>query len=230
MCGKICCYPKHYFSQRVDMIIDNKQWAIPTTAEGRQHASSEKVHGQLRTRSEGLRKGFTKPNPKRHRRNLGGGRVMVCAGISKGRVVLWEYITGRWCGNVAAQLYKGPILKTMKKKCGPKRTYLLVEDNDPQGYKSSVAQRMKRSLKIKTVPWPRYSPDLHPMDFGLWQCIEKRMEDTAPNGKETAQVYKKRLRRIALATPTKTVQRLVAAIRERAKAIHEAKGCDIPRD
>lgn len=229
MCLKMSRYPKNYFTERVDMIIDNKLFSIPTTAESRQHAMSEKVHGQLRLRSEGLQKGFTKPNPKRHRRNL-GGHAIVCAGISKNRVVLWEYVTGRWCGKTAAQMYKGPIMTVMKKKCGTKDKYLMVEDNDPQGYKSSIAKEMKKSLGIRTVPWPRYSPDLNPLDFGLWQNIEKRMLDTAPKGRETAAAYKKRLRRTALSTPTTLLRSMLESIRDRAKAVYEANGGDIVRD
>ena len=229
MCGKICRYPSNYFSDRVDMIIDNKAFQIPTTSDARKHAMSEKVHGQLRLRSEGLTKGFTKPNQKRHRRNL-GGHALVCAGISNCKVVLWEYIQGRWGGAKAADMYKGPIMKTLKKKRGEKTSYFLVEDNDPQGYKSGLAKAAKRSLGIKTMEWPRYSPDLNPLDFSLWDNIEARMAKTAPRGRETVVAFKARLRRVAFSTPTSEVRKMVEAVRSRAKAIRDAKGGDIQKD
>ena len=33
----------------------------------------------------------------------------------------------------------------------------------------------KRALHIKTLEWPRYSPDLHPLDYSLWEQIRARV-------------------------------------------------------
>ena len=88
----------------------------------------------------------------------------------------------------------------------------------------------KRNLKIKTISWPRYSPDLMPLDFSLWANIEKRMAEAAPKGKESQGSFKARLRRVALRTPTAIVRAAVEATRSRAKQIWEAKGRDIARD
>ena len=57
----------------------------------------------------------------------------------------------RWNGEVAANMYKGPILQTLNKHRGAKSSNLIAEDNDPTGYKSGKACAAKRSLKIKTV-------------------------------------------------------------------------------
>ena len=121
-------------------------------------------------------------------------------------------------------------MKTLKQQRGRKKSYLLVEDNDPQGYKSGAAQAAKKSVGIKTMEWPRYSPDLNPLDFSLWQNIEARMAKAEPHGKETVAAFKQRLRRVALATPTSDVRKMLEAVRVRAKAIHSAKGGDIERD
>jgi hypothetical protein len=62
------------------------------------------------------------------------------------RVMLWEYIQGRWNGQVAADMYKGPSKKLLQKVRplgGPKRKWTIVEDNDPAGLKSSKARAEK---------------------------------------------------------------------------------------
>ena len=107
---------------------------------------------------------------------------------------------------------------------------MLAKDNDPTGYKSRKAIVAKRSLKIKTVSWPRYSPDLMPLDFCLWSDINRRMDKTAPVGRESAAAFKAHLRRMALRTSTKTVRKAVEAMRTRACQIWKAKGKDIARD
>ena len=68
-------------------------------------------------------------------------------------------------------MYKGPILKILKKKVGVKKTYTIAEDNDPTGYKSSKGKEAKRKVGIKPIEWPRYSPDLMPLDFSLWEDV-----------------------------------------------------------
>ena len=69
-----------------------------------------------------------------------------------------------------------------------------------------------------------------PLDFSLWENIEARMTQSALRGRETVAAFKQRLRRVALATPTSEVRKMLEAVRSRAKAIYEAKGGDIDRD
>ena len=97
---------------------------------------------QLRTRSEGLQTSFTKPSAKAHRKNFGGS-VIVCAGISNCRVVLWEHFN-KWNGQTAAGMYKGHLTKALVKHRGRKDSYLVAEDNDPsvqerQGHRGEEA-------------------------------------------------------------------------------------------
>ena len=62
---------------------------------------------------------------------------------------------------------------------------MLAEDNDPSGYKSGKGNQAKRDLRIKTVEWPRYSPDLNPLDFSFWKQLNRRMDANAPKGFES---------------------------------------------
>ena len=87
-----------------------------------------------------------------------GASANVCAGLSNGRVVMWEYLPQKWNGAEAAALYRGAIIKTLRKERGQKRHYNLIEDNDPSGYKSSKARAAKSELGICAVPMPTFSP------------------------------------------------------------------------
>ena len=228
LCGRMRRWPLRRFTDDIDLIIDNKKYDIPTTPEARVFQDKQKLVAQLRKRGEGLAPNFTRPKAKTHRRNLGGS-VGVCAGIANCRIVLWEYYT-KWNGDIAAEMYRGPIMKVLKKERGRKPSYLLVEDNDPSGYKSSKALAEKRRLHIRTIKWPRYSPDLMPLDFSLWSNISSRLRDCAPRGRETIAAFKLRLRRVALGTPTAVVRAAVEAMQTRAKMIADARGKDIARD
>ena len=228
LCGRMRRWPLTRFTETIDMIIDNKKWEVPTTPEARLHQAKQNVVAQLRTPAEGLHTNFTKPSARLHRKNL-GGMVSVCAGISNCRIVMWEYL-GRWNGQAAADLYKGPIMKTLVSKRGRKASYLIAEDNDPSGYKSGKGNAEKRLQGIKTIEWPRYSPDLMPLDFSLWKNIGIRVAASAPVGNETVIEFKKRLRRVALRTPMRVVRAAVEAMRTRASAIWEAEGKDIAMD
>ena len=137
-CGRNRFLPNDFLSDSVDLIIDNKLWPIPTTAEAKKHLRRQKVRGHLRTRGEGLKKGYTKPSAKKHRRNLGGS-VSVCAAIHRDRVVMWEYLPSRWCAQAAVDLYNGPIRRTLRRVCGAKSRYLILEDNDP--HRAQVQRR-----------------------------------------------------------------------------------------
>lgn len=198
-CGKWRYLAHDYFSETADLIMDNKGFDIPTTSEARAYKSKQRVRYQIRTRGEGLLPQYTKPNCKRNRRNL-GGRLTVCAGISKDRVVLWKYIEGKWNGKAAENIYRHDIAKIFQRRVPHKAAPVIVEDNDPTGYKSSLAVAAKKELGFKVLALPRYSPDLNPLDFFLWNNIEQRMAMNAPSGKESVEQYKRRLRKVAMST------------------------------
>ena len=228
ICGKMRRWPVERFTDGIDLIIDNKRFDTPTTPAARDHLAKQKLHAQLRTRGEGLQKYFTKPRAGIHRKNVGGS-VMVCAGISNCKIVLWVYCK-KWNAQVAVDTYKGPIMKALKKHRGVKTSYLIAEDNDPSGYKSGKAVAEKSRLGIRTIEWPRYSPELMPLDFSLWEHIAERMQDGAPAGRESVSAFKRRLRRVAMTTPVSVVRAAVAAMRTRATMIWAADGKDIARD
>ena len=75
-----------------------------------------------------------------------------------------------------------------------------------------------------------YSPDLNPLDFFLWDEIERRMVANALAEMETVDAYKKRLRLTALRPPHRLVAKSVSAMPARMLAVVEAKGHGIKKD
>ena len=54
--------PSTFWTDDVDLIIDAKKFSVPGNAAAAKRLRQQKVRGVLRTRSEGLHKGFTRPN------------------------------------------------------------------------------------------------------------------------------------------------------------------------
>ena len=220
--------PATFWTEHVDLIIDAKKFGLPGSAKAAARLRQQKVRGVMRTRQEGLDKGFTRPSLTKHKFNP-GGHVHILAGICGGRIVLWEEIQGRWCGDRAAEMYAGPIKAALERWRPGKRSWLIMEDNDPAGFKSSKGKQAKGSNRMKSLDQPPYSPDLNPLDFSLWAAIEKKALATRVTD-ESATAYKSRLRRTALRMPERIVARAVENIKKRSQAIFDADGGNIKID
>ena len=225
----MAAHPPSYYRNKIDMIIDNKHFDVPTTERARKYLKSQQVRFHLRTPAEGLKDEFTKPGRKKNRMNT-GAKASVCAGISNGRIVLWHYLPKTWNGQAAADLYTNTILKTLQRVRGKKRSYILIEDNDPTGYKSSKAKVAKAALGIKAHVFPRYSPDINPLDFSLWKAVEAKVLANCPEHVETVSEYKTRMRLTALRMPRTVVANAVSTMAKRIRQLKDAKGGNIPRD
>ena len=173
-----------------------------------EHIAKQSIHGHLRTPSEGLQPECTKPGRKKNKMNTGAS-VNVCAGITNSKVALWEHLPQKWNGENAANLYKGAIYRTLKRQRGTKRKYIVLEDNDPSGYKSGKAKTAKREPKIDAIPFPAYSPDRNPLDYSIWSEINRRMLRSAPAKVESVTAYKARLRQTALRLPKAFVRNIL---------------------
>jgi hypothetical protein len=111
----------------------------------------------------------------------------------------------KWCSQVAADMYAGPIRKALQREFPGRRSWTVLEDNDPSGFRSRAGLAAKEAAKIVSFEIPKRSPDLNVCDYALWaevnrrmRCQEKRM---APNKRETRSAFKARLRRTALRLP-----------------------------
>lgn len=229
VCAKWRYLPTNYFTQKVDAILDNKKFQIPTHVAALRSLKRGQVKGHLRTRAEGALDQCKRPNTRKNRVNPGGS-VTVCAGIIDGRLRLWHYLKkGKWNGSVAAGLYRGPLLKALQKYRGVKASYVILEDNDPSGFKSGKGQAAKKAVGIRAVPFPKYSPDLNPLDFHVWHAVEERVMKKL-KGPISVKKFGALLRGAARAVKRDDILAAVASIRERAKAIVAAKGGAISRD
>ena len=163
-CAKKRFLSKRYFHDIADMMIDCKKLDLSLTIKARQHADSRRAPGAYRKCSESLETQHAKPNDKRHRTNP-GGVAWVLAGVVGDKIRLWEDISGKCNGEVAAEMYRNPIKKVLAKHRAVKKIWTIVEDNDPAGLKSWKARAAKKEVGIKELSLPPHSPDLSPLDL-----------------------------------------------------------------
>jgi len=230
ICSKWKYLPEDYFTDKLDLIMDNKKFDVPTYARAARYQKMRRVRGHYRKKSEGLSPEFVKPSARKNKLNP-GAKVEVCAGIIDCKVKLWHYLgSGNWCGEKAAKLYRGPISRALQRHRGAKDIYRILEDNDPTGYKSRKGLAAKAEEHIQPIAFPRYSPDLNPLDFFLWSEVERRMALKVPKNRESVAAYKVRLRRTAMNIPEDVVRRAVLKMKSKAAEVVEAKGADIASD
>ena len=136
LCDKYRKLPAAFWTTKIHAYTDCKRWTIPRNVRGHKFLNKLKVRFHLRTPEEGIQRGFTKPDPRKHLRNV-GPKVNVFAAVVAGRVRVWHYLPGRWSGAVAADLYRSVLSPVMKRHYGDKKKYVILEDNDPTGFKSN---------------------------------------------------------------------------------------------
>ena len=121
--------------------IDNKSFPLFVNGKGRDYAARRSCRGAFKSRGD-------HPHPWLIRgkgtMKFPAKRVMVTAAVVRGKIRMWQYHTGRWNGGVAAAMYSGPLLKTLRRAFpahAAKRNgrWTVLEDNDPSGYKSKKA-------------------------------------------------------------------------------------------
>ena len=209
-------------------IIDNKFWQYYIDQRGREYAANRSVRGAYQEHG-GVPKTFV-VKPKKTLKFSAKG-VTVTAAVIKGKVRLWEYTHGSWNAETAAAIYKGPLLKAMRKAFPTKpkkQSFTIIEDNDPAGYKSGKAMNAKKEVGIASDDLPRRSPDLNVLDYYIWNAVNTRMrkqEATFPKSfKESKEGFLARLKTIALRLPKAAVSKAVASMRRRVLAIKKEQG------
>ena len=217
-----------WWTSYVDMHIDVKHFPVYLNGRARAHAAREGVRGAFRTPGQGLEKPYVK-HGKKYKYNPGARGAMVLAGIGRGKVLVWEVIDGRnWNGDVAAEMYTGPIKAALRRSAPRKRTWHVLEDNDPAGFKCKKGRAAKKRARIESFDIPRRSPALNVCDYALWSEINRRMraaEAKWPVGRvESRKQYLARLRRTAVALPKAFIDKSIGNMRRRCKALHGAGG------
>ena len=95
------------------LIHDVKFFPVYLNGKARWHAAQSGTRGVYQKRGQALTQGYYKPNPK-FKYNTGAKGVHVLAGVGDGKVLLWEYIEGRWNSKEAERIYKGPMKKVLQ--------------------------------------------------------------------------------------------------------------------
>ena len=211
-------------------IIDNKTFPIYYTKAGRAHAARRNVRGVYR-------KAGAAPEPHLVRQKstvkFPAPSVMVTAAVIKGRIRMWDYVDGPWTAAAAAKMYTGPLRRALKRTYPEVEAtrggkYVVLEDNDPAGYKCRAGFAAKKTARIITEDLPRRSSDLNVLDYSLWHEINARMrkqEAAFPaNKKETKDAHLLRMRKTAVGLPTKFVEDAVASTHKRVRNVVAAKG------
>jgi hypothetical protein len=97
-----------------------------------------------------------------------------------GRIRMWDYVDGRWNATQAASMYEGPLTAALARAylehaAKSRAKWIVLEDNDPAGYKSKRALAAKEAAGIVIDDLPKRSPDLNVLDYSLWHSINVRM-------------------------------------------------------
>ena len=222
---------KRTWVRKPHAIIDNKHWQLFTTGAGRSHAARRTIRGGYQKRGGQPEGHMVKPKGGNNKFPAKG--VTVTAAVIKGRVRVWNYVDGAWNGQTAADMYRGPLVKAMRKAFPdhakkPGAKWEVLEDNDPTGFKSSKARAAKKEVGIEEDELPRRSPDLNVLDYALWHEINVRMrkqESSWPSDKrESADEYKKRLRQTALGLPESFVSKCVGDMARRCNLLVKRRG------
>ena len=210
------------FWKSMHAYVDNKAFVMPLTPEQKIRYRQTKVTGHLRTASEGTEQGFTKPRDKHSWTGIPS--VSITAAVALDKVILWHVNTERWNGQTAANMYRGPLLKALRRTWGKKKAYTIVEDGDRTGNQSTKGIKAKEDCGITAMTLPPRTPALMPLDFALWKQIEDLMFETEPAGRESKAAFLARLKKCAQSLPKGAVSKQIGRIKANIQDIIDAGG------
>ena len=224
---KYCTKTRAWWRKNVHLFIDLKNFSVYPNAESRTIAAQREVRGAYRQPSQGLDEAYVVA-PKGLKYNTGAKAVKIAGGVGMGRVRLWHDVGQKWNASVAAELYSGPVRDALRRACPSKSSFLMLEDNDPTGFKSKLGEKAKAAAKIKVLAIPKRSPDLSVMDYAIWKKVTRTMraqEKRFPKKKkETRAEFIARLRRTAQNLPKTFIDKAIGNMKERCERLLAAKG------
>ena len=215
--------------------VDNKRFPMYLDQQAREHAARRSVRGAYRSGKDAVADHLVK---QKESLKFPVPGVQVTAGVVHGRIRFWKVVQGRWNAKKAVEMY-GDLAKCMAKAypthaAKPNAKWVVLEDNDPSGYKSSDAVSKKREEGIKVRELPPRSPDLNVLDYSLWKAITKRLRKQEATfhhrRKESKSEYLARLRKTALGLPSAVVRKAVYSMKRRCKEVKENGGYLIKGD
>ena len=214
--------PATFWRSKVHAYMDLKKFVLPLTPEQRTKFRQTRVEGHIRKPCEGIEHGFTKP--KERHSYIGLPSIEIAAAVAKNRVIMWEVVQGPWNGQKAADLYKGPLLKALKRTWGNLGKFTIIEDGDRKGFQSRKGLAAKEEAKIKAMTLPPRTPSLMPLDFSIWKRIEDIMLEQAPDGRESKADFVQRLKATAKNLPRSFIAKQIDRMKNNLQALCDAKG------
>ncbi|CAK0879106.1 unnamed protein product [Prorocentrum cordatum] len=208
--------------------LDDKISPFYPNGQGRAYAAKRAARGTYRAKGKGLAKGHVKP--RRSLKVLFGKGVNVAVAISAKKVLMCHVVPKQWNAAEASTMYSKSLSPALRRACSGKTRFLVLEDNDPSGYKSKSAVQTKVAHSIEVLPFPKRSPDISPLDCGFWDCANRRLrkQEAAYSSakKETRADFVARLKRAIQRVPEAILTPLVKSMGRRCKALQRAKGED----
>ena len=157
-----------------------------------------------------------------------GKSVIVSVAISAKRVLMCRVVPDRWNASEAAAMYRTSLGPALKRASPGKKRFLVLEDNNPSGYKTKAALEAKGEVGIECLEFPKRSPDLNPLDYGFWDVVNRRMrkqEAAFPKTKrETRDEFIVRLKRTITRVPESVLTPLVQSMKRRCVALKASGG------
>ena len=222
-----------WWLSHIHVHIDLKNFPVYTHARARDMAAMRQVRGAYRAPGQGLDEAYVVV-PKDMRYNPGARSCRIAAGVGGGKVLVWHEVGKRWSGKVAADLYKGPIQAALERSWPKQKRWMLLEDNDPAGFKSRQGVAAKKAANIKVFDIPKRSPDLNVCDFALWKEVTRRMrlqeKNFARSKRETRSQYISRLKKTATRLPAKFISDSIADMQRRCQRLWDEKGGHFQED
>ena len=216
-----------WFRTAIQLHIDNHHFKVPAHGQARRDLAAKRVHGSFRLKKKSLEQHHVKQSPK-SRINTGARGVLITGGLGAGKALLWHVVDRQWCAEVAAEMYEGPLLSCLKKQYPNKRSWSVLEDNDPSGYLTMQARDAKVANNIEQFEIPKRSPDLNVLDYYFWSQVERKLREQEKrfpeHRKETRQEFISRLRRVVREWPQGDISRAIGDLARRAKLLYKAKG------
>ena len=75
-------------------------------------------------------------------------------GVGGGKVLVWHTISKTWSGAMAAAMYKDVVAPALLAHYPHKKTFTILEDNDPTGNmsKAGIKEKAAQRLHVLTIP------------------------------------------------------------------------------
>jgi hypothetical protein len=129
-----------WWLKKVQLHHGMKSFPVYSHAAARDHAARREVRGAYRNLGQGLDDCYVvQPKPVRY--NSGARPCCIATGVGNGRVLMWHEITGTWNAGKAIELYGGPLKQALSTAYPRKRSHIILEDNDPNGFKAKLAMK-----------------------------------------------------------------------------------------